>query len=90
MQLQLPAWAESQDHFLVLPRLCAGQSSWRPFLRRALSTFLPPTVSWRARKPDLRVRFLKTQSVPQRGLNLSCRGPKLRGKWFLQVLQRPG
>jgi len=36
----------------------AGAREWRPRSRRALITFLPALVRIRARKPDVRRRFL--------------------------------
>jgi len=40
----------------------AGQSTARPFFRRAASTLAPPTLAIRVRKPDTRARLRRVPS----------------------------
>ena len=56
-----PAPAQS---FILFHRtgLEAGTSTLRPFFRRAASTFAPPTLAMRERKPDTRARLRRVPS----------------------------
>jgi len=60
-----PPSSVSIDHAFILFHFTgrlAGTSTLRPFFLRAASTFAPPTLAMRVRKPETRARFRRVPS----------------------------